>query len=48
MRASNNRKRSNEITIKPYNKLAKDRNISLPLDATIEFINDTIEKLEKI
>jgi hypothetical protein len=47
MRASNNRKQSDEITMKPSNKLAKDRNVSLPIDFTIDYINTYVEKVEK-
>jgi hypothetical protein len=47
LRSSNNRKGANEVTARPYNKLAKDRNISLPIDFTIDYINDTLDKLEK-
>jgi hypothetical protein len=47
LRASNNRKSSNEVTAKPYNKLAKDKNVSLAIDFTIDYINDTLDKLEK-
>jgi hypothetical protein len=45
MRGSSNRRNSDEITIKPFNKLAKDRNISLPIDATLDYINNNIKKI---
>jgi len=47
MRASNSRRQSDEITLKPYNKVAKDRNVSLPSDFTIDYINTNVSKVEK-
>jgi len=47
MRGSSNRRNSDEITIKPYNKLAKDRNVSLAIDATISYLNDVVDKIIK-
>ena len=47
MRASNNRVKSDEITVKPYNDLAKKRNISLPIDLTLTYLNDNVKKIEK-
>jgi hypothetical protein len=45
MRGSSNRRNPDEITIKPFNKLAKDKNISLPIDATLDYINNNIKKI---
>ena len=39
------RRGSDEISIKPFNKLAKDRNVSLPIDASLDFLNKNITKI---
>lgn len=48
LRGSNNRVKSNEITIKPENKLAKDRNVSMSIDVDMEYLNKEVKKIEKI
>ena len=47
MRSSDSRRKENEITAKPFNKAAKLLNVSMSIDMDIDFINDTIKKLEK-
>lgn len=47
MRASDSRVKSDEITIKPDNKLAKDRNVSLAIDVNLEYLNANVKKIEK-
>lgn len=44
MRHPSERVKDNEITIKPYNKLAKDRNVSFPIDVTLDFIEKNKSK----
>jgi hypothetical protein len=39
MRRSDSRRAPNEITAKPHNAKAKQHNISLPVDLTIDFLN---------
>lgn len=39
MRGSGSWRNSDEITIKPFNKLAKDKNVSLAIDINLEFLN---------
>lgn len=46
MRNSNDRRGPNEITIKPFNKLAKDKNVSLPIDVDMKYLNDNVTKVE--
>lgn len=48
MRKSYDRKRNDEVTVKPYNDLAKERNVSIPQDFSIDFINKNIVKKSKI
>jgi hypothetical protein len=45
LRASNNRKNADEVTIKPENKLAKDRNVSLAVDVSLAYLNDNVTKI---
>ena len=47
MRASDSRVKSDEITIKPDNKLAKDRNVSLAIDVNLDYLNANVKKIEK-
>lgn len=47
LRGSNNQVRSNEITIKPENKLAKDRNVSMSIDVDMDYLNKEVKKIEK-
>jgi len=46
MRASNNRKQSNEVTVKPYNIIAKNNNVSLAIDLDIDYINQNVTKVK--
>ena len=46
MRASDSRVKSDEITISPNNKLAKDRNVSLPIDVNLVYLNANVKKIE--
>jgi len=39
MRGNGEQLKPNEVYIKPYNKLAKDRNVSLGIDVDIDYIN---------
>lgn len=43
----NRRRSADEITIKPYNDLAKKKNVSLPINATLDFLNRELDKIEK-
>lgn len=36
------RKKADEITIKPFNKLAKDKNVSLAIDVSLKYLNDNV------
>ena len=45
LRGSNNRKQSDEVTIKPYNKLAKDKNVSLAIDVNLDYLNANVIKI---
>jgi hypothetical protein len=47
MRGSGSWRKSDEITIKPFNKLAKDKNVSLPIDVTLEFLNSNIKEINE-
>jgi hypothetical protein len=47
LRGSGNRKASDEITVYPYNKLAKDRNVKMSIDLSIKYLNDNVTKIEK-
>jgi len=40
--------KSNEISAKPYNELAKNRNISLAIDFSLEYLNENVNKIDKI
>jgi hypothetical protein len=43
-----NRRRSlDEITIKPYNDLAKKKNVSLAIDVDLNYLNANVTKVEK-
>jgi hypothetical protein len=45
LRASNSRKKSDEVAAKPYNKIAKDRNVSLSVDLSLDYLNANITKI---
>lgn len=47
LRGSSNRLRSDEISAKPFNKLAKDRNISLSVDFSLNYLNDNVKKISE-
>jgi hypothetical protein len=47
MRGSSNRLKSDEISAKPFNKLAKDRNVSLPVDFSLNYLNDNVKKISE-
>jgi len=47
MRASNARRQSNEVTLMPHNKLAKDKNVSMSSDFTMDYLNREATKIEK-
>ena len=36
-----------KISAKPYNELAKNRNISLAIDFSLEYLNENVNKIEK-
>ena len=36
------------ISAKPYNDLAKNRNISLAIDFSLEYLNENVNKIDKI
>lgn len=42
MRSSGSIRKVDEITIKPYNKLAKDRNVSLSIDVDLDYLNKNV------
>ena len=42
-----NRKRSDEISIKPYNDLAKKKNVSLAIEVDLNYLNDNVTKIVK-
>jgi len=42
-----NRKRTDEISIKPYNDLAKKRNVSLAIEVDLNYLNDNVTKIVK-
>jgi len=48
MRRSNDRVGSDEITIKPYNDLAKDKNVSMVIDVNLDFLNANVKKIEQL
>jgi hypothetical protein len=43
----NNSIKPNEISIKPYNKVAKDKYISLAIDVSISFLNKTVKYITR-
>lgn len=45
MRGSNDRVKSNEITIFPHNKKAKETHISMSIDITLEYLNKNVKKV---
>jgi hypothetical protein len=47
MRGSGSWRKSDEITIKPFNKLAKDKNVSLAIDVTLEFLNTNVKEVNE-
>jgi len=47
MRNANAKVQSNEVTIKPYDALAKRNNVSVPIDITIEYLNANTEKINE-
>lgn len=47
MRGSGSFRSSNEITIKPFNKLAKDKNVSLSIDVDLDFLNANVKSINK-
>jgi hypothetical protein len=46
MRASDSRVKSDEITIKPDNKLAKDKNVNLAIDVNLDYLNANVKKID--
>jgi len=47
MRGSGSWRKSDEITIKPFNKLAKDKNVSLAIDVSLEFLNANVKEINE-
>jgi hypothetical protein len=47
MRASDSRVKPDEITIAPHNQLAKDRNISLPIDINLDYLKNNLNEAKK-
>jgi hypothetical protein len=47
LRASNSRKKEDEVMMKPHNKLAKDRNVSLGSDFSLSYLNSNVTKIDK-
>lgn len=45
MRGSGSWKKSDEITIKPFNKLAKDKNVSLAIDVNLDYLNTNVKSV---
>lgn len=43
----NRRRSADEITIKPFNKLAKDKNVSLAIEVDLNYLNKEVTKIEK-
>jgi hypothetical protein len=37
-----------KVSAKPYNDLAKNRNISLAIDFSLEYLNENVNKIDKI
>ena len=47
MRRPDSRRKDDEITMKPFNKKAKDSNVSLAIDFTVEYLNKEVTKIDK-
>jgi hypothetical protein len=47
MRGSGSFRKSDEITIKPFNKLAKDKNVSLPIDINLGYLNSNVKEINE-
>jgi hypothetical protein len=47
MRGSGSWRKGDEITIKPFNKLAKDKNVSLSIDVNLEFLNANVKEINE-
>lgn len=47
MRHPSDRKKADQITMRPHNDLAKKRNISLPSDFSMGYIEKNVKKIEK-
>lgn len=47
LRGSNNRRKSDEVTMRPHNKVAKDRNVSMASDFSMGYLNREATKIEK-
>jgi hypothetical protein len=47
MRGSGTQRKSDEITIRPFNKLAKDKNVSLAIDVNLEFLNANVKEINE-
>ena len=45
LRGSDNRKHADEVTIKPFNKLAKEKNVSLAIDVNLNYLNSNVIKI---
>jgi hypothetical protein len=45
MRGSGSWRKSDEITIKPFNKVAKDKNVSLAIDVSLEYLNTNVKSI---
>ena len=45
MRSSNDRVKSDEITIKPFDEVAKRKNVSLPIDVNLDYLNANVTKI---
>lgn len=43
----NRRRSADEITIKPYNDLAKKKNVSLAINVDLNYLNANVTKIEK-
>jgi hypothetical protein len=47
MRGTGSHRKSDEITIKPFNKLAKDKNVSLAIDVNLDYLNANVKKINE-
>jgi hypothetical protein len=47
MRGTGSHRKSDEITIKPFNKLAKDKNVSLAIDVNLDYLNSNVKKINE-